>query len=690
MAVTILDGSTFCISDDDGDIGNSTSGFFASDTRFLSLLKLTINGELPLRLTSGRVEYFSAAFYLRNPLAGGLPPDALTIARHRFVGDNMQETIVVENETLDTLSFELAIDIGTDFADIMSVKEHDVTLGHPSEAPPLPPLADCRIDEGQREFVFFDSGEGNEQTRTQVILSKPGECERSRVRYHLQLAPRARWEVQIDIVPSLEGEITSPRLIERHFGEERQRVSDAFSAWKMSVPQLRASWDQLRGAIDQSASDLAALRLRGGNTGIARLPAAGMPWFMTVFGRDTIITCLQTLVFGPELARSALEVLGELQATKDDPSIDAEPGKIVHEIRHGKTARRLFPAYYSTVDATPLYLILLSEVWRWTDDAALVRSLREPAMRALEWVEQYGDLDGDGFIEYRKRSERGLDNQSWKDSGDSQRFADGRLAETPIAPCEVQGYVYDAKLRCAELARAVWRDRELAEKLEREAAELALRFDEAFWIEERGGYYALGLDRDKRPIDSLCSNIGHLLWSGIVPPHRVDALVDRLMGEDLWSGWGIRTMSAADAAYNPLSYHNGSVWPHDNSICAWGLAKYGRWPEAQRIIHRMLGAAKHFEYQLPEVFSGLPRIETPFPIAYPTSARPQAWAAGTPVLLLQVLLGLQPDFRRHALISVAPEALPSWIGNIRLSGVRAYDRLWDIRLAGGHVTIEEL
>ena len=690
MAVTILEGSTFCISDDDGDIGDSTSGLFASDTRFLSVFRLTINGERPLRLSSGRVDYFSAAFYTRNPLAGGLPQDALTISRHRFVGDNMQETVVVENETSSPLSFELAIDVGTDFADIMSVKEHDLTLGHPSDAPPLPPLADCRIDDGQRELVFFDSGEGNEQTRTQVILSKPGECERSRVRYRLDLAPRARWEVQIDVVPSLDGEVTSPRLLERHFGEERQRVSDAFSAWKMSVPQLRAGWDQLSSAFDQSVLDLAALRLRGGNTGIARLPAAGMPWFMTVFGRDTIITCLQTLVFGPELARNALEVLGELQATEDDPNIDAEPGKVVHEIRHGKTARRWFPAYYGTVDATPLYLILLSEVWRWTDDAAMVRSLKKPALRALEWVEKYGDLDGDGFIEYRKRSERGLDNQSWKDSGDSQRFADGRLAETPIAPCEVQGYVYDAKLRCAELARAVWRDRELAEKLEREAAELALRFDEAFWIEERGGYYALGLDRDKRPIDSLCSNIGHLLWSGIVPPHRVDALVDRLMGEELWSGWGIRTMSSADAAYNPLSYHNGSVWPHDNSLCAWGLAKYGRWPEAQRIVHRMLGVAKHFEYQLPEVFAGLPRVETPFPIAYPTSARPQAWAAGTPVLLLQILLGLEPDLRRHVLTSVAPEAIPTWVGDVRLSGVRAFGRLWDIRLAGGHVTIEEL
>jgi glycogen debranching enzyme len=308
------------------------------------------------------------------------------------------------------------------------------------------------------------------------------------------------------------------------------------------------------------------------------LPAAGMPWFMAVFGRDTIITCLQTLLFGPELAQSALHTLADLQAQADDSTIDAEPGKIVHEVRNGRGARAWFPAYYGTLDATPLYLVLLSEVWRWTDDAVLVQSLKEPALRALEWIDRYGDLDGDGFVEYRKRSGKGLDNQSWRDSGISQRFADGTLANPPIAPAEVQGYVYDAKLRVAELAREVWRDRELADRLERDAAELARRFDEAFWIADRGGYFALGLDGEKRRIDSLCSTVGHLLWSGIVAPERVDAVVDKLMGEELWSGWGVRTMSSADAGFNPLEYHNGTVWPHDNSLIAWGLARYDRWP----------------------------------------------------------------------------------------------------------------
>jgi glycogen debranching enzyme len=411
-----------------------------------------------------------------------------------------------------------------------------------------------------------------------------------------------------------------------------------------------------------------------------------MPWFMTVFGRDTLITSLQTLLLGSELARGALDTLAELQAKEDDASIDAEPGKIVHEVRRAKAARRWFDRYYGTVDATPLYLVLLSEVWRWTDDPSIVRSLREPAVLALEWIDRYGDRDGDGFVEFQRRSNRGLAVQSWKDSGDSQRFMDGRLAEPPIAPCEVQGYVYDAKRRMAEIAREAWRDRALADRLDSEAAALRERFNDVFWVDARGGYYALALDGDKRPVDSMCSNMGHLLWSGIVPDERVDAVVDALMAEPLWSGWGVRTMSTGDAAYNPLSYHNGTVWPHDNSLIASGLARYGRNEEAQQIVQSMIAASMHFQHQLPEVFAGLPRAETPFPIAYPTAARPQAWAAGTPVLALQVLLGLRPDRRRQVLVSDAGE-LPSWAGSLRLSGVRAFDKSWDVRVRHGKVGI---
>jgi glycogen debranching enzyme len=346
-----------------------------------------------------------------------------------------------------------------------------------------------------------------------------------------------------------------------------------------------------------------------------------------------------------------------------------------------------FARYYGTVDATPLYLVLLSEVWRWTGDDTLVRSLREPALRALEWIDRSGDRDGDGFIEYQRRGQRGLVNQSWKDSGDSQRFADGRLARTPIAPCEAQGYVYDAKRRVAQLARVVWRDRELAGRLDDEAETLAARFDQAYWVDERGGYYALALDGDKQPVDALCSNIGHLLWSGIVRPERVDAVVDQLFADPLWSGWGVRTMSTADAAYNPLAYHNGSVWPHDNSLVAAGLARYGRWTELHRLARAMYEAASHFGDQLPEVFAGTGRGETAFPIPYPTPGRPQAWAAGSAVLLLTLLLGLRPDPLSESLESVAPARLPSWLGDVRLFGVRAFERRWDVQVAGGAVQV---
>jgi glycogen debranching enzyme len=688
VALTILEGSTFCISDERGDISEQTGGFFARDTRFLSVFRLTLNGEAPLLLSSGKVDYFSAAFYLTNPPFDGLMQDSIAIVRERFVSEALQERIVVENVSSEPASFELGVEVASDFADIFAVKEYDFALGDPRRARPLPSPAPLRFDSDNERFVIDDPEDG---AFTQVAFSKAGVVDAGTMRYRVELAPRACWEVTTDVVPSGGRRSKVARRVSPHrFGEERARVHDSLSAWRLRVPRIEATWDPLRHTFGRSVSDLASLRMRGGNGGLARLPAAGMPWFMTVFGRDTLITSFQTLLFGPELAIGALEVLAELQALEDDPETDAEPGKIVHEVRHGKAAKVWFHRYYGTVDATPLYLVLLSEVWRWTGDSALAEQLREPALRALGWIDEHGDPDGDGFVEYRRRTERGLENQSWKDSGDSQRFADGRLAEAPIAPCEVQGYVYDAKRRTAELAREAWGDAVLADRLDAEAAELRERFDQAFWVPERGGYYALALDSDKRQVDSLCSNIGHLLWSGIVSDERAARIVESLMSDQLWSGWGIRTMSTEDAGYSPLSYHNGTVWPHDNSLIAAGLARYGYREEALRIVRQMLEAAVYFNFELPEVFAGLPRETTPFPIAYPTAARPQAWAAGTPVLLLQVLLGLRPD-RKHRRLesSVVDGELPAWAGSLRLAGVRAFDRSWNVHVEDGRIRVEE-
>jgi glycogen debranching enzyme len=584
---------------------------------------------------------------------------------------------------MEPVSFEIAFEFGSDFTDIFSVKAYDFALGDPQHAAPLPDLVTPNYEAGHNQLILAD----HSASLTQVILSEHGEVEGGTVRYRLGLGPRESWRLRVDVILATDGARTTPSQAERTFGDELVRVRRSLSAWHLQVPQLRATWEQLGHTFAQSVADIASLRMHEELPG--QLPAAGMPWFMTVFGRDTIVTCLQTLLFGPELAENALRTLAGLQATEDDPEIDAEPGKIVHEVRHGKGAEAWFPRYYGTVDATPLYLVLLSEVWRWTKDAALVRDLREPALRALAWIDEHGDLDGDGFVEYKRRAERGLANQSWKDSGDSQLFHDGRMAEAPIAPCEVQGYVYDAKLRMAELARVVWRDEGLAERLETEAAELRARFDAAYWCDERGGFYALALDAHKNRVDARTSNIGHLLWSGIVPDEKVDAIVDQLMGEELWSGWGVRTMASDDAGYNPLAYHNGTVWPHDNSLIASGLARCGKWAETHRILRRMLTAAGHFRWQLPEVFAGFSRADTPFPIAYPTAARPQAWAAGTPVLLLQLLLGLGANREHELLETKAPEQLPSWTGSLKLAGVRAFDKIWNVELEEGAVRIEQ-
>ena len=679
--LTILEGSTFCICDDRGDIAAETSGFFAHDTRFLSRLVLKVGGSTPLLLSSGRVEHFQAAFYLRNGTTNGLPRDGVSIARERFIGTGMQERISLRNESPEPLELTVALEAEADFADIISVKHHDFSLGDPEHAEPLPPPAPSTYDEARRLVSIVDA---RDDLGTRLVFSKPGTFDGNAMSYTLTLDPHERWDLSVDVLPWLKDDVETVEQLD----DERETVGDVVAAWTLRVPRIRGGWESLRRAFDRSIADLAALRMR---TGDNRRPlfAAGMPWFMTVFGRDTAITSLQTLLLGPEIAVGALDALTELQAHEEDPTIDAEPGKIVHEVREGRCAEFWFPRYYGSIDSTPLYLVLLAETWRWTDDASFVQRMREPAMLALEWIDRYGDRDDDGFVEYSRQVDAGLANQSWKDSGDSQRFQDGSFAEAPIAAAEVQGYVYAAKRGLAEVAGEVWRDKALAERLEQEADELRRRFDEAFWVEERGGFYALALDGQKRPVDSRTSNMGHLLWTGIVPPERVGAVVDQLLSEDLWSGWGIRTMASDAAAFNPISYHNGTVWPHDTSLAAWGLARHGYTAEVRRIARALIEAAAHFDWSLPEVFAGYAREETPFPIAYPTAARPQAWAAGTPILLVRVLLGIEPDRERQRLVSTVADELPSWLDGLRIEGVRAYGRTWTVSVERGHVTIAE-
>jgi glycogen debranching enzyme len=685
MSLTILEGSTFCVCDAGGDVDGtaSASGFFAADTRFLSRSVLTIGGRRPEPLSHAQPAPHLGLFVLRQDLGDALRPE-LAIHRERFVGDEMEERIIVENLSRRPIETEVSLELATDFADIFSVKALDPSFGNPGSVT-LPAPRPLEWDSAENTIRFADEGF---PAQTFVHLSVPCTPSGDSVRFSLELAAGERWELVVGVQPLLgDGEPLVGSSFTRRIEQERRRADDSHAAWKRSAPRLRSTWDDLVRTWDASVADLGSLRMRTEGLDFGLLPAAGSPWFMTVFGRDTLITCLQTLTFGSELSESALRVLAATQAREDDPERDAEPGKIIHEFRRGKAAALGWTRYYGTVDATPLYLILLSELWRWSGDDAIVLELEDAARRALAWLDGPGDRDGDGFVEYGQRAVHGMRNQNWKDSEEGMVFHDGTLAVTPIAAAEVQGYAYDAKLRFAELEREVWGDVAAADRLEREAAELRSRFDAAFWLP--AGYYALGLDHEKRPIDAVGSNMGHLLWSGIVPPERVEAVADTLMGDRMWSGWGIRTLASDERAYNPLVYHNGTVWPHDNSLIAWGLARIGRVADADRILRRLTEAAAYFDYRLPEVFAGFPRGQTRMPVVYPTASRPQAWAAGTPILLLQIVLGLRPDPARRAL-EVDVDELPAWTEGLCLEGVHAFGRCWRVRVADGAAVVEEM
>jgi len=390
------------------------------------------------------------------------------------------------------------------------------------------------------------------------------------------------------------------------------------------------------------------------------------------------------------VAVETLEILAAYQADAEDPERDAEPGKILHELRVGEMARTgevPHRPYYGTVDATPLWLVLLGATHDWTGDRGLVDRLWPNALRALDWIDRYGDRDGDGFVEYERRTERGLLNQGWKDSSDGIRDRHGQQAVPPIALVEVQGYVFDAKRRIARLAR-MRGDEEMAIRLEAEAEALRRRFEDAFWVEDRG-FYALALDGAKRPADAIGSNPGHCLWSGIVAPERASRVVERLLGPDLFSGWGVRTYAAGQPGYNPIGYHTGTVWPHDVSLIAAGLKRYGHHEAANRLVGRVFEAAQHFpDFRLPELFCGFDREVSPFPVPYPVACSPQAWAAAAPFLFLETMLGLHPHADRGELELVRPY-LPDWLTRVNVSGLRVGEGSADLlvhRWRGGTST----
>jgi glycogen debranching enzyme len=653
--VSILDGSTFLVSDRRGDIDASPDqphGFFYRDTRFLSRWTLRADGQPLDVLSTDETQYFSAQFFLVPPGGDVNENPSASIIRKRTVGDGFHEDVTVINHDARVLELEVRLDAASDFADLFEVKDALAKKGETYRR-----VDDATLVLGYRRGDFV--------RETRVSASQPAELDENGLIFRLRLEPHTEWSTCLVVRPVVD------RMLEPKYDhgdeEAKPEIGMSLAQWLDAAPKLESDWDPLEHVYERSLVDLAALRFTSELFPDQALPAAGLPWFMTVFGRDSLITSYQALPFVPELAATTLRVLARYQGTKVDPFRDEAPGRILHEIRFGELTHfeeRPHSPYYGAADTTPLFLVLLDELERWTGDAEIVRELEPAARAALRYLDEYGDLDGDGYVEYERAQETGLENQCWKDSWDSMRFRDGTIAKGPIASCEIQGYVYDAKLRAARLARELWGDPELGARLERDAAELRERFNRDYWLPERG-CYALALDGEKRQVDSLTSNVGQLLWSGIVPEERAESLARLLLSERLFSGWGVRTMAEGEGGYNPIRYHNGTVWPHDNSLIATGLARYGFRDEAATIAFATLEAATHFRYRLPEVFAGYRRGRTSFPVEYPTASSPQAWSTGAPLLLLRVLLGLEPDGDSLRVEPVLPES----IGRIELSGI---------------------
>ncbi len=656
-SINILEGSTFVTSDERGDIEGTPvkpEGLFAFDTRFLSRWRLTADGKSPAVLSTDDVHYYMSQFFLAPSTGTTYIDSPLSLVRRRSIHDRMREVIGVYNHRPEPRSMQLKIEFAADFADLFEVKDQLDKKG--------------RLYQRVEDTHVVLGYERDEYRRETWIVPAGAPCTmgESSLTFDIDLAPHGQWNATLEVIPVLE---SFSAEVSRD-GEARDEAAALdLRSWLNEAPIIECDWRDLEHAYQRSLVDLAELRLHlpMGEPGEV-IPAAGLPWFMSLFGRDSLITAYQSLACYPDLSRMTLKLLAAMQGTAVDDFRDMEPGKMPHEMRFGELTafeERPHSPYYGSADATPLWLILLDEYVRWTGREDVARDLEPAARAALRWMDEYGDRDGDGYIEYERRNkETGLENQCWKDSWDSIVDSKGQLAKFPRATCELQGYMYDGKLRGARLAREVWDDTQLAERLEREAGELKARFNRDFWVADRG-FFALALDGDKKQVDSLTSNIGHLLWSGIADEDKPARCAEHLMSDAMFSGWGVRTMAQGEASYNPIGYHVGTVWPHDNSIIAMGLFRYGYRKEAARIAQAQFEAAPYFDYRLPEAFAGYPRNLTHYPAEYPTACSPQAWATGAPLLFIRAMMGMQPRGAQLAVDAVLPER----IGFLRLHRV---------------------
>lgn len=675
--IAIHHASTVWITEPNGEVVSpSDLGLYLLDTRLISAWSVQANGESWELLNGGAVRHDTARVYLTNreflTEDGTVTGRTLSLVVSRHIDGGLHEDLDITNHGSGEIRFNLEVMIRSDFADVFDVKaKRNVRRGHISSS----------WSDGQSLTTTYRN---EDFVRAVAIDVQPGNLRpvyaNGRLSFEVKLAPAETWHACLLYTFIAEDRVFSAPVAHA----SGQIIAEQ---WQDSVATIRTSNEEFYRMYRQAIDDMGALRLpvQGAHDEVF-VPAAGLPWFMAPFGRDSLIASLQNMIVWPEFARGALDVLGHWQATARDPWRDAEPGKIMHELRYGELAHfnliRHTP-YYGTADATPLWLITLHAAWKATGDRALLRTYLPNAEAALGWIDADGDRDGDMFQEYQRRTEGGYENMCWKDAGDSMTWPDGTLVQGPKAVCELQGYVYDAWQRMAEVFDAIGQPGR-ADELRAKAAALFEKFNEVFWNEE-AGFYAYLLDGNKQPVPTITSNAGHLLWSGIVPPDRAQRVVARLMAPEMNTGRGIRTLSNQHAAYNPYSYQNGSVWPHDNSLIALGFKRYGFAADVAAIARGISEAASHFESnQLPELYAGIDRSASPFPVQYLGANVPQAWAAGSAFALLQAILGIEQDAPNQRLW-IDP-ALPAWLPDITMLNIPLGAKRFSLRFAGNGET----
>lgn len=671
--ITINDGGTFLLTAADGSIDDRRAqGLFVRDTRLISYYEISLDRRSLIPIASSAITHRVARYEFTNPEletdTGIVPAKKLLMTVRRDIIGGMHEDIDITNHHQTCVDVQLMLAIRSDFVDVFRVKAQKL-------------VTEGRMETTWSDGMLTNTYRNGSFTRSLRIrpegASSPPRYSNGRLVFDIALEPGETWHTCIDFIPLVDGEELEPKHTEAAI--DVTPAGEEMANFLKVATRLHSSNRSVEQTYHQAIVDLAALRIPVEDGSVVWIPAAGIPWFVAVFGRDPLIASLQTMAVAPGLAQGTLVKLAELQATDRDDWRDAEPGKILHELRQGELAQLgKIPSapYYGAVDTTLLWIVTLSETYLWTGDLSLLDNCYEPLEKALQWIEQDGDFDDDGFVEYCSRSKDGIQNQGWKDSGDAIRDAEGECVEAPIALCETQGQVYDAWQRAAALYE-VWGELDRAQILRQKADALYQRFNDRFWMVDEG-FYCLGLDSNKEQIQSIASNAGQLLWSGIVPADRARQLVQRLFQADLWCGWGIRTLSADNPAYDPIGYHTGSVWAHDNAFIAAGLKRYGYHAEANQIAEGIFAAASQFQsHQMPELFGGIERQPESFPVPYIDANIPQAWAAGAMLWLVGSMLGLAADAPNHQLF-VQP-VLPKWLPDIQLTNIAVGDATVDLR-----------